>query len=84
MSQLIEVDNSDNGRWYYYWQDGSTVYRTTGTSANGSAYSSAVAVTTTGATILGIAFDSSTPARIYTFYTGGSLNVSTSSTNLAQ
>jgi hypothetical protein len=84
MSALIEVDNSDNGSWYYYWQDGGTVYRTVGTSTNASSVSSATAVTTSGTPIVGIAFDSNIPARIYTFYSSGSLNVSTSSLNLAQ
>jgi hypothetical protein len=84
MSELLEVDNSDNGQWYYYWQSGGTVYRTTGTSVSGGSVSGAAAVTVTGSAIRGIAFDSSSPARVYTFYSGGSLNVSMSSLNLAQ
>jgi hypothetical protein len=85
MSQLIEVDNSDNGDWYYYWLDGSIVYRTTGASNNGSSSSTAQQVTVTSpSSIVGIAFGTGSPASVITFFSNGNRNISTSSLNLVQ
>lgn len=86
MNQLVEVDNSDNGSWYYYWLDaGGVVWRTTGTSGNSQSHSTAVQVTSPfTASIVGIAFGSTVPAELYTYYNDGWLNISTSSLNLSQ
>jgi hypothetical protein len=93
MSQLIEADQSDNGKWYFYWQDGNTVFRTTSSTAK-SGGSGATAVTTRcGSTpcvapnpmaIVGIMFGSGSPARIHTYYADFWKSSSTNSLDLAQ
>jgi hypothetical protein len=73
MADLIEVDNSDNGEWYYYWHSGtlpnSQIYRTTGTSVNAT-ITGPTAVNTPypdWASIVGIAFGTGKPASLYTY-----------------
>jgi hypothetical protein len=95
MSELIEVDNSLNGQWYYYWKVGGTVYRTTGTSADGDEFSQAatVSVSSNHGSIVGIGFNvwfdcGSLPcvqnSPIVAWYSDGFFNQSTSSSNLNQ
>jgi hypothetical protein len=97
MNELIEVDNSPNGQWYFYWKSASNgiVYRTTGTSDDADSNSGAqqVTVSSTHGYIVGIAFNEwwycpsgctvhNTP--ILTWYSDGTVNESTTSLNLAQ
>lgn len=86
ISDLIEADHSDNGKWYYYWRYGFDVYRTTGTVSNANV-SGAVWVNTwpdPNVDIWGIAFGSQSPAQVYTWYSDHWYNQSTDSTNLNQ
>ena len=86
MDDLIEADCSSNLEWYYYWVDGSQLYRTIGTSRDASFYSAAqtVHLVDPATSIVGIAFDNNTTAKIWTYYSDGSLNISTNSLDLAQ
>jgi hypothetical protein len=87
MSQLIEVDNGDNLHWYYYWKDGSTVFRSRGKSFNAESHDGPreVKVSSQDGAIVGILFDDHyNPDRIVTYYENGWRNVSTDSLNLKQ
>jgi hypothetical protein len=88
MDNLIEADNSDNTKWYYYWldADGVSLWRSTSTTAaTGGTVDGKVSVLAGPAsTIRGIAFDSNHPSRILTYYGNGVLDFSSNSLNLAQ
>lgn len=83
MTDLVEVDNSPNGEWYFYWKQGSTLYRTTGPSNNGSGYSGRAQVNypNNHGDIVGISFFGKS---IETWYADGARNVSSTSVNLSE
>jgi len=85
MDELVEVDNSDNGLWYYYWRDSSdnTFWRTTGTSVNAGNTAAQVTVSGSHGQIVGIAFGPGSPAPVETFYADGTLNISHTSLDIA-
>jgi hypothetical protein len=75
MDELIEVDNSDNGEWYYYWRDAAAtdgrIYRTTGTSVTPTAYTGLTLVRKpypNAENIVGIAFGGGSPAALLVYY----------------
>lgn len=74
MSDLIDVDCSTNGQWYYYWKFGTTVQRTIGDSVNASRYHGVQTVTfdSNRGFIVGIAIDKF--ATTYTWYSNGTVN----------
>jgi hypothetical protein len=68
MNDLIDVGYSNNNWQYFYWNDGGSIYRTTGTAMNPSSHTTADFVTTrAGKELFGMGF--SIGGTLYAWYT---------------